>query len=124
MDRDAVEQLKRLFVPRSVTSTRGWSPPVDVYRTPGGWAVKLDAAGVRVEDISWHVEGNRLVVQGVRRDVCVGRGWQVYQMEIAYARFRRVVELPCDVSQARVRVEQNQGMVMLILDCAREPEGR
>ncbi len=123
MDEDSVEQLKRLFLPRTFASSRTWTPPVDVYRTPVGWAVKLDVAGVRLEDISWQIEGNRLVVQGVRRDICVRRGWQVYQMEIAYARFRRTVELPCDVSQATVRVEQYEGMVVLILECTREAEG-
>src|SRR4051812_47702929 len=77
-----------------------WRPPTDVLRTPEGWLVKFELAGVRPEDIDLEVLGRRMTLRGVRRDQCAPEGGVYYQMEIAYSRFERALELPCDLKRA------------------------
>jgi len=90
-----------------------WRPPVDVYRTPYGWLLKFELAGVRLEDISIHRQGNRVTVSGVRRDWALEEGYHQHMMEIAYSRFERTVELPWDPGDVRIRVEYRDGLLLV-----------
>jgi HSP20 family protein len=94
-----------------------WRPAVDVYRTPhGGWLLKYDLAGVRREDIQITVSGCRVSVAGFRRDYLIEQGCSYYSMEIAYNRFERTVELPCDLESARWTVDYRDGILMIRLE--------
>jgi HSP20 family protein len=90
-----------------------WQPQVDIYRSPEGWAVKVDLAGVQPQDVSITIRGSQLHISGVRRDRSVEEGWSHYTMEIAYNRFERTIELPCDLEHARITVECRDGMLLL-----------
>lgn len=92
-----------------------WCPAVDIYRGHRGWLVKLDLAGVRPEDIQLTVQGRQLVVRGVRRDLSIIEGQQAYSMEIAYNRFERRVELPCELTNATIRRDYCDGMLLVTL---------
>jgi HSP20 family protein len=94
-----------------------WRPAVDVYRTAnGGWLLKFDLAGVRRDDIRVMVEGCRILVSGVRKDYLIEQGCSYYSMEIAYNRFERTVELPCDVESARWTVDYQDGILLVRLE--------
>src|SRR5579863_9700859 len=80
----------------------GWQPNTDIYRTPWGWLVKFDLAGVRPEDVELTLRGNRLAVRGIRRDYALEECCQCYQMEISYSHFERTVVLPMDTARARI----------------------
>jgi len=90
-----------------------WQPQADIYRSRDGWVIKLELAGVRPEDVTVTVQGTRLRVDGIRHDWLVEAGWNHYAMEIAYNRFERTVELPCDLERARITVECRHGMLLL-----------
>jgi len=90
-----------------------WCPAADIYRGDRGWLIKFDLAGVRPQDIHLAVEGRRLVVRGVRRDLSVVEGQQAYSMEIAYNRFQRSIELPCDLMDVEIRSEYRDGMFLV-----------
>jgi HSP20 family protein len=90
-----------------------WQPAADIYRTPEGWKIKLDLAGVQPEDVKVFVTDDAIVVQGVRRDSVITEGWSYYQLEITYSRFERVLRIPCDLSNAEVRRECKDGWLML-----------
>lgn len=94
-------------------ATMTWQPPVDLYRTRDGWVVKLELAGVRLQDIVITVHGSQLRVEGVRRDWLLGADWRHQALEIAYNRFERTITLPCDLGLARITVEYREGMVLL-----------
>ena len=93
-----------------------WCPLADVYRCGYGWVVKLDLAGVRVEDVQMDIAGDRLLVRGLRRDWLCGEGHQSYSMEIAYNRFERAIEFPCDLRQAEITSEYHDGMLLIHLN--------
>jgi len=75
MSKDLIRLMHALFLPGAEACQGApWSPSMDVYRSPAGWLVKFDLAGVRAEDIELDVLGSRMVVRGVRRDPRAGRG--------------------------------------------------
>jgi HSP20 family protein len=90
-----------------------WRPATDVYRTPGGWLVKFDLAGVEPKDIELTAMGRALRVRGRRRDCCLADGCRQVRMEIAYSHFERQVELPDDVQSAHVTTEFRHGMLLV-----------
>ena len=92
-----------------------WCPSVDVHRGRDLWLVKFDLAGVRAEDLQLEIEGRQLRVSGIRRDLSILDDQQVYSMEIAYNRFRRSVDLPFDLTQAEIRNEYRDGMLLVLI---------
>ena len=67
-----------------------WYPAADVYQTPDGWVVKVELAGVSVEDIEIDVQGNVLYLAGCRKDRSIAVGFSYQQMEITYSSFETV----------------------------------
>ncbi len=92
-----------------------WRPPVDIYRAKAAWLVKFDLAGVRKEDIQVVLDGKRLTVRGIRRDMTILDGQRAYSMEIAYNRFERTVEVPVNVEAARFASDYRDGMFLLTI---------
>jgi HSP20 family protein len=102
------------FLPAALLkSSMVWQPQVDIYRSRDGWVVKLELAGVRHQDVSITVHGSQLRVEGVRHDWLTEPGWSHHTMEIAYNRFERTIELPCDLARAQITVECRDGMLLL-----------
>ncbi|HMG34454.1 MAG TPA: Hsp20/alpha crystallin family protein [Blastocatellia bacterium] len=90
-----------------------WQPAVDVYKTPDGWKIKFDLAGVKPNDVEVVLLDGRIVVRGVRRDSVISEGWSYYQLEITYSRFERVLQIPCDLSNAEIKTESCDGWFIL-----------
>ncbi|HZU34628.1 MAG TPA: Hsp20/alpha crystallin family protein [Gemmataceae bacterium] len=90
-----------------------WRPAVDVFRTPDGWLLRFDLAGVRAGDVAVTCEGRRVTVSGLRRDQFVEQGWTYYAMEIAWSRFERTVELPCSLERARLDMQLHDGILLV-----------
>ncbi len=99
-----------LFVPETAPV---WRPLVDVYRTRAGWLLKFDLAGVRLDDVTVRVGGNRVMVSGIRKDTLIEEGGSYYSMEISYSRFERTVEMPVALDRARVRLEARDGILLV-----------
>jgi HSP20 family protein len=96
-----------------------WIPATDIYRSQCGWLIKLELAGVRQNDLSINASGKRLTISGFRRDLIVNEDWSHYSLEIAYSRFERIIEMPCSLDRAGIKVELRDGMLMIIVT----PEG-
>jgi HSP20 family protein len=90
-----------------------WRPSVDIYRKRDAWLLKFDLAGVRMEDVSVHVQGCRIRVSGVRRDWLLEQDASYYSMEIAYSRFERTIELPCHLDNPVVSLEGRDGLLIV-----------
>jgi HSP20 family protein len=92
-----------------------WQPSVDVYRTPDGWLLKYELAGVLPGDVQITLSGHSIAVRGMRRDVRIDERMQSYSMEISYNQFERALALPCDVSQMLFATEYHDGMLVVRL---------
>ncbi|MDH3609148.1 MAG: Hsp20/alpha crystallin family protein [Gammaproteobacteria bacterium] len=90
-----------------------WRPRADVYRYAQGWLIKLELAGVGLDDIQVNLSNENLKIEGIRRDLIANEVKQSYRMEISYNRFERVIELPEKLRDAQVSVDFNQGMLMI-----------
>lgn len=111
-----------LFLPAAISHERSWLPNADVYRSPCGWLVKLDLAGVEQGDVRIELSGTKLMISGCRRDWVVNEEWSPYSMEIAYSRFERIIELPCQEERTKINAELREGMLLIYL--TPEGEGR
>jgi HSP20 family protein len=106
--------IQKMMAPLETQApVRGWQPNTDIYRTPKGWLIKFDLAGVRPEDVQITLEGHGLSVRGIRRDRCLEQGCHCYQMEIAYSQFERHITLPMDLDQAHIDAEHHHGMLLV-----------
>ena len=112
---DEISQFLQVFASDDTRRGAGrcWQPAADIYRTRGGWLVKLELAGVRREDLEVTAQGRWLSVRGSRRDATLVEGLQHHSLEIAYSEFERRLDLPCDLDQAEISAEFQDGMLIV-----------
>ena len=116
MRREIDELFGDVFERSGLTSTRGFSPRVDVYYTgqPPTAIVTVDLAGVEIESVSLEIHGRQLGVAGHRRaQESEGRLYQ--QIEIPHGPFRRVVELGADVEADAARATYEDGLLRVTI---------
>ena len=113
MARDEVRFPHVLFLQAAsrLPAQEAWQPRADVYRLPDGWLVKLELAGVRPEDVRLEARGPALRVHGTRRDECPCEGLNCHQLEIAYSRFERTLELPGISESVAITTSYLDGML-------------
>jgi HSP20 family protein len=92
-----------------------WQPAADVYRCAGGWLIKVELAGVRLEDVKIDVDARGIVVSGSRRDIRQFESQETYLMEIYYSRFERIVPIPEPIDNLKTRAEYRDGMLYVRL---------
>jgi HSP20 family protein len=95
----------------------GFSPRVDVYycgeEVPKA-IIKVELAGVRLEEISLEVSGRELVISG-ERPVQETEGRVYQQLEIEAGPFRRVVALNADVVAEEAKATYDDGILRIEL---------
>jgi|SRR5688572_29149331 HSP20 family protein len=93
-----------------------WQPLADIYRVRQGWLIKVDLAGIRLEDVEITTSGKCLTVQGIRRDVLQEGSPNYYALEISYNKFRKMIELPVELEEAEIRLDYKDGMLMIRIE--------
>ncbi len=96
-------------------SGRLWYPSADVYRTPDGWLVKVELAGVSAEDLEIDIQGNQLYIAGCRRDRTCAIGISYQQLEITYSRFEKTLEFPASIEGAKLEHNFTDGLLLVYL---------
>ena len=111
-ERDLYAWAGLLRQPRS----RGFTPNVDVYYCgdPQRAVVKVDLAGVELEEVGIEVSGRQLAIVG-ERPVQETEGRVYQQVEIPSGPFRRVVELQVDVDAERAKATYEDGVLRIEL---------
>jgi len=109
--RDPFQSLEALLG-RQPYATR-WEPAADVYRMSDGWLLKVELAGVRPDELEFHVAGQQLVLRGRRPDMQLHETGQCQSLEIIYDEFERRFDFPVDLTAARVESEYANGMLTL-----------
>jgi HSP20 family protein len=105
---------------RVVPSGRLWNPAADVYRSSDGWIVKVDLAGVCMEELEVEIRESILRIRGCRKDTHIREGFTYHQMEITYSRFEKSIEFPAPIEGASIRQDYSDGF--LIIDVRREQD--
>ncbi len=94
----------------------GFSPNVDVYYCgdPQRAVVKVDLAGVDLDQVGIEVSGRQLAIVG-ERPVQETEGRVYQQVEIPSGPFRRVVELQVDVDADQAKATYEDGVLRIDL---------
>src|SRR3954466_1189381 len=103
---------------------RQFSPHVDVYYCgqPPRAIVKVELAGIDVDDVALEIRGRQLVIEGERRaQESEGRLYQ--QIEIPHGPFRRVVELGADVVADAARATYDDGILRVAIPLVEHTAG-
>ncbi len=99
---------------------RGFSPSVDVFYQddPARAVVKVDLAGILIDDVALEIRGRQLLISGQRR-AAGPEGRLFQQIEIEHGPFRRAVELGADVVAEQARASYDDGMLVVEVPLAR-----
>ena len=100
---------------KKVQSGQLWYPAADVYQTPDGWLVKVELAGVSVEDVEIDIQGSVLSIVGSRKDRSCAVGFSFHQMEITYSRFEKTLKFPAAIEGARLEHNFEDGILIIRL---------
>lgn len=100
---------------RAKPSGRLWNPAADVYRSPEGWVVKVDLAGVCSDDLEIKISGALLTIRGCRRDTVYREGFSYHQMEITYSRFEKLIQFPTPIEGATTAHDYRDGFLIIKL---------
>ena len=90
-----------------------WRPPTDVYETDAGMVVRIDVAGVQEDNVEVTIQGEFLLINGVRGDTPERRAY--HQMEIPFGKFSIGVELPADVNTNNASMKYQDGFMTINL---------
>lgn len=112
-ERDLYAWARTTYVSRR---SRGFTPNVDVYYCgdPQRAVVKVDLAGVKLDEVGIEVGSRQLAIVGERQlQEAEGRVYQ--QVEIPSGPFRRVVELQVDVDPEQASASYEDGVLRIDL---------
>ncbi len=101
-------------------TTRLWYPPADVYRVRDGWVVKVELAGISLDEIEVVIEGSTLRINGLRRDTLHTETASYHQLEIAYSRFEKTITFPCSIAGGSFETHYQDGLLILRLRSAED----
>jgi HSP20 family protein len=90
MDRFLTDVLRSMHV-SSFAGGHSWSPPVDVFETENSYVVKMEVAGLELDDLNVTFEDGYLSISGAREDCCADPKISCHQMEIPYGQFKRTM---------------------------------
>jgi len=112
-ERDLYAWARTTYVSRR---SRGFTPNVDVYYCgdPQRAVVKVDLAGVKLDEVAIEVSGRQIAIMG-ERHVQESEGRVYQQVEIESGPFRRVVELQVDVDAEKAAAAYEDGVLRIDL---------
>jgi HSP20 family protein len=124
-----LDEIERLFegaMPSgrwvSIRGGKTWRPPTDVYETDAYVVVKVEIAGMEMEDFYISFSDRILTIEGVRRDPVAKLAYQ--QMEISYGDFRTEIHLPWAIEEEEIEATYKDGFLKVILPKVRAQKVR
>lgn len=111
-----------VMVRRSRPSGRLWYPAADVYEIESGWLVKVELAGVSIEDVEIDLQGDTLYLAGTRRDSHCKETVSFHQMEITYSRFEKTLRFPRRIEGAKLEYNYTDGLLIINLRSSAQEE--
>jgi len=100
------------------------SPSLDLSETDSQIEVKMDAPGMKAEDLDIEVTGDLLRISGEHKEEKEEHGRKFHRMERRSGSFERTVRLPCDVSDQDVDAAYQDGVLTVTLAKSEEAKTR
>ena len=113
-----VNQIDRKIVTKIVTfkvasRPHAWNPPTDLLETDKEFIVRVEVAGLNIDDLTISVENEIVTIVG-RREIS-NKKCAYHRMEIPYGDFRAMVELPMQVNTSSASAEYENGFLSIFL---------
>jgi HSP20 family protein len=92
-----------------------WQPATDVIETEKALVVRLELAGVRIDDLRVTVDGDVMRVSGARTPPASSDVQRLHQMEIAFGPFERVLRVNIPFEREAVSAHLEDGFLTVTL---------
>ncbi len=108
----------------SVAPVRGWQPPIDLIEDAEKFILKVELAGVNIENVDvLYVPGRHsILIRGVRpeEDTDEHRRTGIFRLEIFYGEFEREIPLPSvPVEPQGIRSGYRNGFLLVLIPKSR-----
>jgi len=90
---------------------KAWKPRCDVCETSDEIIVVAELAGIEVKSLDVRVEGELLILRGMRPREEAEEKVNYHIMEINYGPFERDIPLPCDVDAENAKATFGEGFL-------------
>jgi HSP20 family protein len=94
---------------------KAWKPLCDVSETAKEVIVVVDLAGVDLSNVNIAVQGDSMVINGIRREPATAPRRLYHRMEISYGTFEREVPLPGKVDAEQAKAFYSNGFMEIRL---------
>jgi HSP20 family protein len=108
------EQLRTFEWPVPEAGTAAWLPVVDIYEEPDVIRLVAELPGVKPEDVTISVEGNRLTIKGTKEQVAE-KAEKVHRYERTYGAFEREFRLSVSIDSSRITATYDLGVLTITL---------
>lgn len=99
----------------SLRSMQVWRPALDVYSTESSFEVVAELAGMAGDSIDVVIEGDVLVIRGVRERPATDRCQSYYEARIPYGPFVAEVAIPFDIEWDETTADYHNGLLTVSL---------
>ncbi len=96
------------------TDAPGWTPPVDLYETAGGFVLTAELPGLSRDAIEIHAEESRICIRGERVAGHVSCE-QYHRVERGHGRFSRTFLLPEPIDTEGVTADLKDGLLTVTI---------
>jgi HSP20 family protein len=118
---DLQERMNRLFeetlgrerFEEPALLSGGWVPLADCYETPEAFVVEVELPGTARKDVEIRVEGDELLIRGVRQPTAGARPDAFHRLERRHGAFARSFRLADEVDPERITAELRDGLLRL-----------
>ncbi len=121
---DEMNRVLDNFFNRESSYGTDWRPAVDVAETESDIIVKAEIPGIDPKDIDISITGDKLTLQGAKREEKENTGKCYHRVESSYGSFKRVISLPVSVDVDKVTAEGKNGLLEIILPKKEESKAK
>lgn len=121
--RDEMDELISRFTrdwDGGALSMASFRPATDIAETADALEVRLDAPGMKPEDISIEVTGNVLKISGERKEEKEEKGKTFHRVERRSGQFYETMTLPCAVKEDKVEAKFDDGVLTVTMPKSEE----
>ena len=119
--RDLRGFFEPLYDEEGIPVREGFLPAIDVFHDDDKVTIRVEAPGVRKEDLDVHVEGDLLTISGKKEHVESGN---YHQIESRCGVFHRSITLPHTVDREKIAAAYKDGVLTLTLPLTAEAKPR
>lgn len=88
-------------------------PQLDIAERDEEYVISVEVPGVEEKDLKLTVEGDRLIIEGEKRQESSTDEDRYQRIERSYGSFRRVLDLPADAQAEEIKASFSHGILMI-----------